>query len=523
MTVRRFKRETALRIGTILLLICIFARIAQISLYSYATFYQELNSDSASDILHAQMIVSQGHLLFADNWYVSTELHVLGVNILPTILFYFGLSSRLVWALTCGIGAIFISIAVYFAMRMLRLERFESLLASLLILLPTGELALWTYIHPSYQAFLVLLILLIAFLTELIATNTRRWQICALGVLVSFLCGICGSRLIIQGMLPVLLFLAYRFFRKHARDEIHLALAKDAIAQNWTVLLCFAGMAAGYILYEFVLCDAFGHGKTWITFAAVQEISQNLLRVPEALLVMYGLPYEVNTIGKGIAFAIQIVFILTSLSCCIWLIASRNRLDIRKSTSVKIAAVLSLFSFFMLCLMHAPEADGPTWRYVALGAYSLLLAIPLAISNWNRRSLRYVLAIAIALLAFAYPGYRQAREISEGLREPYHPPEYICYLEENHYTFGEATFWNANVNTVLSDGEIAIKPVFNDEKLSFYTWLTHKDYIDREAEFLLMTQEEYEQRLENGWQTPYKLVFSDEDYMIFADSEAGLP
>lgn len=173
MTVRRFKRETALRIGTILLLICIFARIAQISLYSYATFYQELNSDSASDILHAQMIVSQGHLLFANNWYVSTELHVLGVNILPTILFYFGLSSRLVWALTCGIGAIFISIAVYFAMRMLRLERFESLLASLLILLPTGELALWTYIHPSYQAFLVLLILLIAFLTELIATNTR--------------------------------------------------------------------------------------------------------------------------------------------------------------------------------------------------------------------------------------------------------------------------------------------------------------------------------------------------------------
>jgi len=76
---------------------------------------------------------------------------------------------------------------------------------------------------------------------------------------------------------------------------------------------------------------------------------------------------------------------------------------------------------------------------------------------------------------------------------------------------------------VLSDGEIAIKPVFNDEKLSFYTWLTHMDYIDREAEFLLLTQEEYEQRLENGWQTPYKLVFSDEDYMIFADSEAGLP
>ncbi len=482
-----------------------------------------LTSDSASDILHSELVASQGHLLFADNWYVSTELQVIGINIVPTILFYFGLSYRMIWALTSGIGAIFITITVYFAMRMLRIKRFESLLGCLLILLPTSELAPWLYIHPAYQGFIVLFLLMIAVLTELIATNTRSWQICLLGVLVSFLCGICGSRLIIQGMTPVLLFLMYRIFRKHARDEINLALAKDAITQTWPVLLCAAGMLAGYIIYEFVLCNRFGHGSTGITFAAPQEISQNFLRLPQALLILYGLPYQANSIGSEIALAIQLAFIAVSYACYIWLFVSRNRLDARKSTSVKLTTALVVFAFVLVCLMHTQDGSGPTWRYWGLGTFPMLLVIPLALSNWSRRSLRYVLVIIISLLVFAYPTYQTTRKVSAQINEPYDPPTYLRFLEENDYTFGEATFWNANVNTVYSDGTVQIKPVLNDEELSFFAWLTHKDYRDQKAEFLLLTQEEYQVRMQNGWETPYQMVFSDEDYVIFAENATNLP
>lgn len=523
MATRKFKRETLLRIGTILLLICIVARIAQISLFSYTTFYQKLTSDSASDILHSELVASQGHLLFADNWYVSTELQVIGINIIPTILFHFGLSYRMIWALTSGIGAILITITVYFAMRMLRIKRFESLLGCLLILLPTSELAPWLYIHPAYLGFIVLFLLMIAFLTELIATNTRRWQTILLGVLVSFLCGICGSRLIIQGMIPVLLLLMYRLFRKHASDEINLALAKDAISQTWPVLLCAAGMLAGYIIYTFVLCNQFGHGSTGASVAALEEISQNILRLPQALLLLYGLPYQANSMGEAIALAIQLAFIAVSYACFAWLFVSRNRLDARKSTWVKLVSVLVLFTFVLICLMHTLDGVGPTWRYWGFGAFPMLLVIPLAISNWNRRSLRYVLTVLVSLLVFAYPCYLQAKEIKHGIGEAYHPPAYLSYLEEKHYTFGEATFWNANVNTVFSDGNIQIKPVLNDENLSFFAWLTHQDYRDQKPEFLLLTQEEYQFRQQNGWETPYHEVFSDDGYVIFAENSDKTP
>ena len=520
---RAFKRISPLRIGIILLLICIVAEIILISLYSYTAFYQILDSDAAGDLLQAQLASSQGHLLFADNWYISTELRVIGVNVIPTILFYFGLSYRVIWALTSGIGAALIAGCVYFAMRMLRVARFESLLACLMILLPTGELSHWLYIHPVYQAFLVLFLLLFAFLTEWIATDTRKWRICVLGVLVSFLCGICGPRLIIQGMLPVLLLVLYRFFRKHARDEINLALAKDALTQTRPVLLCTAGMLAGYLIYEFVLCSRFGHGSTGTKFAGLMEISQNFLRLPQALLLLYGLPYQVNSIGTGIAFAIQLAFIAVSYACYVWLFVSRNRLDARKSTSVKLTIVLVVFAFVLVCLMHTQDGSGPTWRYWGLGTFPMLLVIPLALSNWSRRSLRYVLVMIISLLVFAFPGYQTARKVSAQINEPYDPPTYLRYLEDNGYTFGEATFWNANVNTVLSDGTVQIKPVLNDEDLSFFAWLTHKDYRDQKAEFLLLTQEEYRLRQQNGWETPYQMVFSNDDYVVFAEHLENAP
>lgn len=523
MTEHKFKHEVALRIGMILLLICIVARIVQISLYSYTTFYQTVQSDMAGDLLQSELAASQGHLLFADNWYISTELRVIGINIIPTILFYFGLSYRMIWALSCGISAAFITAAVYCAMRMLRIERFESLLASLLILLPTGELSYCLYIYPIYPAFLILMLFIVAFITELIASDTINWRVCVLGMLVSFLSGLCGARLVIQAMMPILAFVLYRALRNHMRDDISISLVKDTVGKTWPVLLCTAAMLAGYFVYAVVLCGRYGKGAVLLEIGSIQQISQSLMYFPKAMLMVYGLSYQPNSIGKGLALVAQLFYIMAAYTCYGWLLANRNRLDSRKSIYLKITTILGIFSFLLVCFLKDHVGDQPIWRYYTLGAYSALLVIPLALSNWNRRSLRYVLVVAISLLVFIYPYCNDAITIKNKISEPYQAPEYLLYLEEHDYKFGEATFWNANVNTVLSDGSIRIKPVFNDEKFSFYAWLTHKEYQDREAEFLLLTQDEYQQRLQNGWQTPYQEVFSDDNYVIFAENTEKTP
>ncbi|MDD4312733.1 MAG: hypothetical protein PHW41_09650, partial [Eubacteriales bacterium] len=437
MTTHQSRNETALRVGIILLLICIVARIVQISLNSYTMFYQTLNSDMAGDLLQSELAASQGHLLFADQWYLSTELRVIGINIIPTILFYFGLSYRMIWALTCGIGAIFITLSVYFSLRMLRIKRFESLLASLLILLPTGELSYWLYIYPIYPAFMILMLFLTAFLTELITLETPGWRVCLLGSLVSFLSGLCGARLIVQAMLPIVAFVLYRVLRKRMRDDIGVFLVKDTFRETWRVLLCAAGMLAGYVIYAAVFCGRYGQGTVPTEIGSIQQISQSLLYLPKALLMVYGLSYQPTSVSTGFALAAQLLYLVVAYACYGWLLTNRNRIDARKSNYLKMTTVLVVFSFLLVCILKDHDGDQPIWRYFALGAYSMLLVIPLAISSWNRRSLRYVLAVAASLLVFAYPCYHNARQIYNEIEKPYDPPAYLCYLEENHYSFGE--------------------------------------------------------------------------------------
>jgi hypothetical protein len=94
-------------------------------------------------------------------------------------------------------------------------------------------------------------------MTELIASDTPIGDM-LLGLLVSFLSGLCGARLIIQAMLPIVGFVLYREFRKHIRDDMSVSLIKDVYGKTWRVLLCACGMLVGYILYKFVLCNRYG-------------------------------------------------------------------------------------------------------------------------------------------------------------------------------------------------------------------------------------------------------------------------
>ena len=374
-----------------------------------------------------------------------------------------------------------------------------------------------------YPAFLILMLLLTAFFAELIASDSPDWRVCLLGLLVSFLSGLCGARLVIQVMFPILAFVLYRELRKHTRDDISISLVKDAFGKTWPVLLCTAAMIAGCFIYAVVLCGRYGQGTVSMQIGSIQQISQSLLYFPKALLMIFGLPYQPTSIGTDFALVVQLLYIVAAYACFGWLLGNRNRMDARKSNYVKITTILVVFSFVLVCFLNDHAEDQPIWRYFALGADSMLLVIPLAISNWKRRSLRYVLAVAISLLVFVYPCYHDARLIDDSIGEPYDPPAYLQYLEENHYTFGEATFWNANVNIVNSDGEIRIKPVLNDENLTFFAWLTHQEYRDQKAEFLLLTQEEYQIRQQNGWETPYQEVYSDEGYVIFAANAENTP
>lgn len=75
--------------------------------------------------------------------------------------------------------------------------------------------------------------------------------------------------------------------------------------------------------------------------------------------------------------------------------------------------------------------------------------------------------------------------------------EEINLLKENGCTYGYATFWNANIATVLSDDNIKVRGVsLEDGVIEPYYYQSQKDWYTGETEldekyFILLTQSEY--------------------------------
>lgn len=95
---------------------------------------------------------------------------------------------------------------------------------------------------------------------------------------------------------------------------------------------------------------------------------------------------------------------------------------------------------------------------------------------------------------------------------------YIDFLVDNHYSFGAATYWNADITIFMSNGTIQVKPVYDDPQLSFMEWNTQKSFKDKTPEFVLLTLDEYDIRKSYGYE--YNVLYEDSYVVILAYNTA---
>lgn len=85
------------------------------------------------------------------------------------------------------------------------------------------------------------------------------------------------------------------------------------------------------------------------------------------------------------------------------------------------------------------------------------------------------------------------------------------WLAENDYTQGYASFWNGDLLTELTDGEVEVWVVDNVWSMTIYQWLQSKDHdVAPEGKvFVLLNPQDGEVNPE--------LAYYDEDYIIYTD------
>ncbi|WP_245523727.1 hypothetical protein [Treponema brennaborense] len=107
--------------------------------------------------------------------------------------------------------------------------------------------------------------------------------------------------------------------------------------------------------------------------------------------------------------------------------------------------------------------------------------------------------------------------------------EVAAFLQEQSYTFGYATFWNANVFTFMTNGKVEIANLYrkNDGGTDLITdrfkcdkWLTPERYYEDterndEKVFLLVTNDEYDASSDLRIFQTGKRVYTDDFYQVF--------
>ena len=165
-----------------------------------------------------------------------------------------------------------------------------------------------------------------------------------------------------------------------------------------------------------------------------------------------------------------------------------------------------------------------TTRYYAL---SLMMFVPLLIVFYQEADLSkgvkqlFLTATAVLLCVLGVAEYHSCltSELNEGRMAS------VAWLEQEGYTLGYSSFWNANVLTELSDGQIEMVPLTEgrDGAPGLYPWLVKLDNLfpdeERGPVFLLLYVHETD-RYENltAGRTP---VYEDDNYYIYSYETAG--
>ncbi len=415
-----------------------------------------LNSDMASELVLANLLAKENAIL-SQNWYYATELHVWFSQLVYAPLFKVFADWHTVRMVGSFVLYAFVLLSYYYLCRQLRIERWFPWTAPVLML-PVSTLYFQFAVYATPYTFYIAN----AFL---ILAMTLHWSRCedragravlAFGVgALSLLTGMNGPRYLMDYYAPLILVAAALLLgdRNALLKDGKLRLKGNA-RFSFLLFTGFSGLlaAAGYLFniavlsrrYDFFHYESISFGSP--TFAKLEAVINGWL----------------NTLGYSSVGALLSVHAVQNLIClglAVLIVAAirhvirRPRLysdGERTVTWLFMASALVFIGVYLLTDAAYFERYDLPIAVFALPVVTLFLnRVP-----WRPVWKKAVCALLVCAVAFnaalAYHVLWQQDETGE-LRAV------SSLLVERGYREGYASFWNGNVMTELTDGQIDVR------------------------------------------------------------------
>lgn len=462
--------------------VCLIGLFCFLSVYMWVNGDRLTDSDISSEMMLARLL-NEEHALISENWFYSTELRVLNIQILYSFFFHFFHDWTMVRVATCIVSYLLMLISYYYMIHQMNCDRIYPI-SAIFLLLPISdgyfEYVLLALLYASFISIYFFAVGMIFHYEH--ASAPMKKILLLLTVCLAFLAGMGGARHVVVLYLPLF--------------AVMVLLALMQRKPSGYLVCSAAGLAAsavGYLVNSKVLAGRY-HFETWVGGVQFRVSLQGIYDLFFGTLRAFGYSYGDNEPTPA-ASAFSCVLVLVMAVCVVRTVLKKwKEPDQTWLLTMYFVCVYGLF-FCMYTFTDMLYSD----RY---NMAAMVFAIPIIVLNlaeisWNRylkQGLILFLCGGVLISGVSrYACYGSLDKTAE-----FRP--IVSYLAEEEVFAGYTAFWNANVLTELSDGAIDVW-VWEDDLSDQYNvdgvvpWLQavkHQTTTPEGRVFLLFTDEEYE-------------------------------
>lgn len=497
-----------------------------------------LDSDMAAEMIFSKTLAQEGHFFAAPDWYYSTEFRFLYTHWIMGPLFHIFQSWHMIRAITNILSYVLMLLAYFYCMKPLQVKRGLVIITAALLLLPFSE-TMMTHMAMGNTYLFHVIIAFFFFGLYLRLTGAGRtgqggvryvWLL--LYLVLAFICGISGVRYLLALQCPLTLTGLVYLLRSMEFEQFRDKVTAENFREHWQPLWkCTAMKYFGYSLLG-VIGSVAGYAVNVLyvsrhyvfqtyestNFIAVYQgvFFERLQNALGSLLMLFGyIPDRAVLSLRGVITVIAFVMLGVFVYVCVSAGRGSRGQRLFVSLFVAVSLCVNLFVFVFTTSTMVPR------YYITI----LIFVLPMLCFYMEKEERcfdRTAVGVLLAVCVLLATGKTTLSYLTVDKNADRR--EVAAFLEEQGYTFGYATYWNANIITELTDGKVEVANVGDAEYLEYFQWSSPMKYYENgyaEGEvFLLLDDEETAEAagtrtLQNG-----RVVYESGAYTVLAYDSA---